>query len=153
VEWSTNYDTVGGGGLMTSVDNLLLWGKRLLPEQAGKRNTSHRVANARRAQQEQTDQPWPWPGIRRLPWPANTRTQWREFWIPRGDSALSRTRFTVVCTGSRPSARIVRYWTARGDRTIKSRSELLNTSNFDVCMGTIVNAQCCSSSSHSEITI
>jgi hypothetical protein len=41
----------------------------------------------------------------------------------------------------------------RGDRTIKSRSELLNTSNFDVCMGTMVNAQCCVSSSHSEITI
>jgi hypothetical protein len=36
VDWSTNYDTVGGGGLMTSVDDLLLWKKDFYQNKLGK---------------------------------------------------------------------------------------------------------------------
>lgn len=36
VDWSTNYDTVGGGGLMSSVDDLLLWDKNFYQNKLGK---------------------------------------------------------------------------------------------------------------------
>lgn len=36
VDWSTNYDTVGGGGLMSSVDDLLLWDRNFYENKLGK---------------------------------------------------------------------------------------------------------------------
>jgi CubicO group peptidase (beta-lactamase class C family) len=36
VDWSTNYDTVGGGGLMSSVDDLLLWDRNFYQNRLGK---------------------------------------------------------------------------------------------------------------------
>ena len=36
VDWSTNYDTVGGGGLMSSVDDLLLWDRNFYENRLGK---------------------------------------------------------------------------------------------------------------------
>jgi CubicO group peptidase (beta-lactamase class C family) len=35
VDWSTNYDTVGGGGLMSSVDDLLLWDRNVYQNKLG----------------------------------------------------------------------------------------------------------------------
>ena len=35
VDWSTNYDTVGAGGLMSSVDDLLLWDKNFYQNSLG----------------------------------------------------------------------------------------------------------------------
>lgn len=35
VDWSTEYDTVGGGGLMSSVDDLLLWDKNFYENKLG----------------------------------------------------------------------------------------------------------------------
>ncbi|HEX8879364.1 MAG TPA: serine hydrolase domain-containing protein [Candidatus Acidoferrum sp.] len=37
VDWSTNYDMVGGGGLMSSVDDLLLWDRNFYDNKLGKR--------------------------------------------------------------------------------------------------------------------
>src|SRR5215831_8673512 len=36
VDWSTNYDMVGGGGLMSSVDDLLLWDRNFYDNKLGK---------------------------------------------------------------------------------------------------------------------
>jgi CubicO group peptidase (beta-lactamase class C family) len=36
VDWSTNYDTVGAGGLMSSVDDLLLWDRNFYQNRLGK---------------------------------------------------------------------------------------------------------------------
>jgi CubicO group peptidase (beta-lactamase class C family) len=36
VDWSTNYDNVGGGGLMSSVDDLLLWDRNFYENRLGK---------------------------------------------------------------------------------------------------------------------
>ena len=36
VDWSTNYDTVGAGGLMSSVDDLLLWDRNFYENRLGK---------------------------------------------------------------------------------------------------------------------
>jgi CubicO group peptidase (beta-lactamase class C family) len=36
VDWSTNYDNVGGGGLMSSVDDLLLWDRNFYDNRLGK---------------------------------------------------------------------------------------------------------------------
>jgi CubicO group peptidase (beta-lactamase class C family) len=36
VDWSTNYDMVGGGGLMSSVDDLLLWDENFYSNKLGK---------------------------------------------------------------------------------------------------------------------
>jgi CubicO group peptidase (beta-lactamase class C family) len=36
VNWSTDYDTVGGGGLMSSVDDLLLWDRNFYQNKLGK---------------------------------------------------------------------------------------------------------------------
>jgi CubicO group peptidase (beta-lactamase class C family) len=36
VDWSTNYNIVGGGGLMTTVDDLLLWDRNFYSNQLGK---------------------------------------------------------------------------------------------------------------------
>jgi CubicO group peptidase (beta-lactamase class C family) len=36
VDWSTNYDNVGGGGLMSSVDDLLLWDRNFYESRLGK---------------------------------------------------------------------------------------------------------------------
>lgn len=36
VGWSTNYETVGGGGLMSSVDDLLLWDRNFYEDKLGK---------------------------------------------------------------------------------------------------------------------
>jgi CubicO group peptidase (beta-lactamase class C family) len=36
VDWSTNYDNVGGGGLMSSVDDLLLWDRNFYANRLGK---------------------------------------------------------------------------------------------------------------------
>jgi CubicO group peptidase (beta-lactamase class C family) len=36
VDWSTNYDIVGGGGLMSSVDDLLLWDRNFYQNRLGK---------------------------------------------------------------------------------------------------------------------
>jgi CubicO group peptidase (beta-lactamase class C family) len=36
VDWSTNYETVGGGGLMSSVDDLLLWDRNFYDNKLGK---------------------------------------------------------------------------------------------------------------------
>jgi CubicO group peptidase (beta-lactamase class C family) len=36
VDWSTNYDQVGGGGLMSSVDDLLLWDRNFYANKLGK---------------------------------------------------------------------------------------------------------------------
>lgn len=36
VNWSTNYDIVGGGGLMSSVDDLLLWDRNFYQNRLGK---------------------------------------------------------------------------------------------------------------------
>ena len=36
VDWSTNYDTVGAGGLMSSVDDLLLWDRNFYQNKLGK---------------------------------------------------------------------------------------------------------------------
>lgn len=36
VDWSTNYELVGGGGLMTSLDDLLLWDRNFYGNQLGK---------------------------------------------------------------------------------------------------------------------
>jgi CubicO group peptidase (beta-lactamase class C family) len=36
VDWSTNYETVGGGGLMSSVDDLLLWDRNFYENRLGK---------------------------------------------------------------------------------------------------------------------
>lgn len=35
VDWSTNYDTVGGGGLMSSLDDLLLWDRNFYDDKLG----------------------------------------------------------------------------------------------------------------------
>ena len=39
VDWSTNYDNVGGGGLMSSVDDLLLWDQNFYGNKLGKGQT------------------------------------------------------------------------------------------------------------------
>jgi len=36
VDWSTSYDAVGGGGLMSSVDDLLLWDRKFYHNRLGK---------------------------------------------------------------------------------------------------------------------
>jgi CubicO group peptidase (beta-lactamase class C family) len=36
VDWSTNYDIIGGGGLMSSVDDLLLWDRNFYENKLGK---------------------------------------------------------------------------------------------------------------------
>jgi CubicO group peptidase (beta-lactamase class C family) len=36
IDWSTNYDNIGGGGLMSSVDDLLLWDRNFYDNKLGK---------------------------------------------------------------------------------------------------------------------
>ena len=67
VDWSTTYDIVGGGGLMSTVDDLLAWDRKLLYQQARQGNVTRQVAKSRRPQQWQPNRLRPGSVAGRLP--------------------------------------------------------------------------------------
>jgi hypothetical protein len=90
VGWSTNYETVGGGGLMSSVEDLLLWDRNFYENKLGKGTLikelqTHGILN----DGKQTDYALglfmsTYRGL------ADSGSRWGEFWIPHGHDALSR---------------------------------------------------------------
>ena len=56
VDWSTTYEVVGGGGLMSTVDDLLLWDRNFLCEPTGQGNACSGNADAGCSQQWQQHQ-------------------------------------------------------------------------------------------------